>query len=177
VVRNVFFSFHYKDVWRVNQVRNCWVTKDDTQAAGYIDAAEFEKVKKQGGDAAVRKWIDKQLEGTSVTVVCIGSETCNREMVRYEIEQSLARGNGIIGVYIHNLKDQDGNTCPKGDLDFGKVDGEHEFSDLFPVYDWVEDNGYDNIGDWVEAAAIVAGREKLGPPSPRYGSPHRCGRS
>ena len=33
--RRVFFSFHYqRDIWRVNQVRNHWVAKDDRQAAG-----------------------------------------------------------------------------------------------------------------------------------------------
>jgi len=43
--RHVFFSFHYKnDVWRANQVRNSWVTQGKT-AAGFVDSAEFEKVK------------------------------------------------------------------------------------------------------------------------------------
>lgn len=177
MARRVFFSFHYEnDVWRANQIRNSWVTKPDRESAGFYDAAELEAVKKQG-EAAVRRWIDRQLEGTSVTIVCIGSETCNREMVRYEIEQSLKRGNGIIGVYVHNLKDQEGNTCQQGDLNFGKIDGENCFSDLFPVYDWVNDDGYNNIGDWVEASAIAAGRPELGPPPSRYSGRTACGRS
>jgi hypothetical protein len=31
-------------------------------------------------------------------------------------------------------------------------------SDLFKVYDWVDNNGYNNFGYWVEAAAKQAGR-------------------
>ena len=68
MARRVFFSFHYKnDVWRANQVRNSWVTQGK-EAAGFIDSAEFEKIK-ENGDKAVENWIDEQLKGTSVTVV------------------------------------------------------------------------------------------------------------
>jgi hypothetical protein len=74
MARKVFFSFHYKnDVWRANQIRNSWVTKDNKEAAGFIDAADFEKVEKEGEDA-IKRWISKQLDGTSVTVVLIGSD-------------------------------------------------------------------------------------------------------
>lgn len=82
MTRRAFFSFHYKnDVWRANQVRNSWVTQGK-EAAGFIDSAEFEKIKGKGkGDNAVEDWIDEQLKGTSVTVVLIGSETSNRKYV------------------------------------------------------------------------------------------------
>lgn len=71
-------------------VRNSWVTQGK-EAAGFIDKAEFEQIKRQG-DLAVHRWIDKQLEGTSVTVVLIGSETLNRSFVKYEICKSLQKG-------------------------------------------------------------------------------------
>ena len=46
MARHVFFSFHYKnDVWRANIVRNSWVVRDDKTAAGFIDAADFEKMR------------------------------------------------------------------------------------------------------------------------------------
>jgi antiphage defense system Thoeris ThsB-like protein len=34
----------------------------------------------------------------------------------------------------------------------------HRLSTLFPIYDWEDDDGFDNIGDWVEAAADHAAR-------------------
>jgi len=49
-------------------VRNSWVTKPDREAAGFIDAADFEEIKKQG-DEAIKRWINSQLDGISVTVV------------------------------------------------------------------------------------------------------------
>ena len=33
-----------------------------------------------------------------------------------------------------------------------------QFSNRFPIYDWVNDNGYENLGFWVERAAQQAGK-------------------
>lgn len=171
MARRVYFSFHYEgDVWRANQVRNSWVTKPDREAAGFHDAAEFEAVRKQGDDA-VKRWIDRNLEGTSVTVVVVGEETCYRKWVRYEVQKSIERGNGIVFVKAHNLRDQNGNTCREGDLDFGCD------TSKYPVYDYVNDDGYENLGDWVDASALAAGRQELGPPPYRYVGRTGCGRS
>ena len=45
MVRHVFFSFKYEDVSRSMVVRNSWVTQERA-AAGFIDAADFEAIKK-----------------------------------------------------------------------------------------------------------------------------------
>ncbi len=163
MARKSFFSFHYEnDVWRANQVRNSWVTKEDREAAGFVDSAAFEEVKK-GGDAAIKKWIDAQLSGTSVTVVLIGTDTSNREYVKYELQKSYEKGNGMLGIYIHQLKDQKGNTSVKGTNTFGEIGKDSSgksvyFSVDYPTYDWVDDDGYKNMGTWIEAAAKKAGR-------------------
>ena len=108
-MRSVFFSFHYqRDIWRVNQIRNM----DEIlgcSAAGFRDASLWEEAKKKG-DAAIKKMIDEGLKGTSVTVVFIGNQTSGRKYINYEIEQSIARGNGLVGIQIHHLKDKDGNA-------------------------------------------------------------------
>lgn len=160
MARKTFFSFHYeKDVWRVNIVRNSWVTAD---TAGFIDAAAFEEIKK-GGEDNIKKWIDGQMTGTSVTVVLIGAETSNREYVKYEVQKSYSRGNGLLGIYIHQLKDNSGNTASKGDNMFGEIGKDASgnpvyFSANYPCYDWINDKGYDNLGAWIEAAAKKAGK-------------------
>lgn len=112
---------------------------------------------------AIKKWIDDQLIGTSVTAVLIGYETSNRDYVKYELEQSWKRGNGILGIYIHQKKDLNGKTDSKGDNLFGDIflsptDNKKYFSERFSSYDWVENDGYSNLGSWVEAAAKQAGR-------------------
>ena len=163
MARRVFFAFHYeRDIWRASQVRNSWVTKPDRKSAGFWDAADWEKVKKQGDDA-IKRWINSQLEGTSVTVVLIGSETADRDWVKYEIKRSYQRGNGMLGVYIHNMKDINGFTDTKGSNPFANLyvdqNGKKVYlSDLYPTYDWANNNGYQNLGSWIEEAAKKAGK-------------------
>lgn len=95
MARRVFFSFHYdNDINRSMTVRNSWVTQGK-EAAGFIDKAEFEKIKRTG-ETAVHNWIDNQLNGTSVTVVLIGSDTLNRPFVQYEICESLKKVMGLL---------------------------------------------------------------------------------
>jgi hypothetical protein len=159
MARRVFFSFHYeRDVWRAGQVRNSWVTQD-REIAGFWDAAAWEEVKKKGKEA-IERWIDKQLDGTSVTVVLIGTETSTRPYVNYEIRRSHEKGNGLLGVYIHNLKDSNQKTDTKGNNPLENF----QFKDAqgrivtYPTFDWVSGNGYSNLGNWVEEAARKAGR-------------------
>ena len=158
MVRRVFFSFHYEeDINRSMVVRNSWVTQGK-EVAGFIDKAEFEKVKKEGKEAICR-WIDKQLVGTSVTVVLIGKETLNRPFVQYEIRKSIERGNAIIGVYIHNIKDMiTQKTSIKGNPHtiIGYYEGKIPayFDNICDgIYDYSQDNGYSNLGIWIEEAA------------------------
>lgn len=121
MARKVFFSFHYeRDVWRAFIVRNSDITRESVEEAGFIDAAEFEELERHGSNA-VKRWINSQLEGTSVTAVLIGSKTYSRRWVRYEIIKSFDRGNGLLGIYIHNIKDQNGNTDLKGPNPFKYV--------------------------------------------------------
>ena len=163
MARHVFFSFHYeRDIWRASRVRNSWVTKADREAAGFWDAASWEEVKKKGDDA-IKRWIDKQLDGTSVTVVLIGAETSTRKYVGYEIEQSYKRGNGLLAIYINKMKDEDGQVDVKGANPFNSwhitAQGQKKyFSSIYSTYDWVDDDGYENLGDWIEKAAKAAGR-------------------
>jgi hypothetical protein len=113
MARKVFFSFHYeRDIWRTNVVGNSGVV-EGCAAAGFHDAAVWEEAKKKG-DAEVKKLIDNRLIGTSVTVVLIGADTAQRKFVDYEIEKSIARGNGLLGIYISGIKDQNGKTDIQG---------------------------------------------------------------
>ena len=145
MARKVFFSFHYeRDAWRASVVRNTGVI-EGVAAAGFHDAAFWEQVQKQG-KSAVENLIDKALEETSVTVVLIGSETASRAYIAYEIERSIARGNGIIGIRINNIKDQNGHTDTPG------IVPEPLTRISAPVYDYE----YGKIGTWVEAAYLEA---------------------
>jgi hypothetical protein len=54
------------------------------ETAGFVDAAEFERLKRS--PSGIKRWIDGQLQGTSVTVVLVGQATCSSDWVRYEID-------------------------------------------------------------------------------------------
>jgi broad specificity phosphatase PhoE len=172
MARRVFFSFHYQeDIWRVNQIRHVGVTRD-WEALPFLDAASWEAVKRRG-EAAIKEWIDRQLDGTGVTVVLIGSQTADRKYVRYEIEESHRRGNGLIGIRIHKLENQRRETAKRGRNPLADITTtvqetgflglwtdkvRKSLSQIYPVYDWVEHDGYKNIGHWIEEAAKKAGR-------------------
>ena len=164
MARRVYFAFHYRDVasFRANVVRNSWVTKPDREEAGFFDESLWEQAKTNGEDA-IKRLINKALEGTSVTAVLIGAETSTRKWVKYELEQGWKRGNGILGIYIHQIKDKDGKTDTKGNTFFGPIftssdDDKRYFSERFSTYDWVDDDGYNYLGGWIEKAAEDAGR-------------------
>lgn len=148
MARSVFFSFHYdNDVTRAMIVRHSGVTKAGLEDHGVIDKAAFEELQKKG-TTAVQNWIDNQLKNTTVTVVLIGSETLERPFVKYEIEQSKKRGNAIIGVFVNKLQDFKRNTTIRCN------------TSNFPykLYDWIDNDGYNNLGKWVEAAAVANNR-------------------
>jgi hypothetical protein len=161
MARKIFFSFHYeRDAWRAGQVRNSNVVASEDEY-GFIDAAEWESIKKKG-NAAIESWIDDQLKNTSVTVVLIGAETASREWVQREILKSWNRGNGIVGVRIHNIKDQDQKTDMAGHnpLDDFKLSTGTVLSSVCKTYDWVIDDGRKKLGAWADEAASI--RAKYG---------------
>ncbi|MCE4540753.1 TIR domain-containing protein [Pelomonas sp. P7] len=146
MARKVFFSFKYDDVYRAMNVRNSNVI-GGVLKSGFIDKADFEKVEKKGQDA-IRDWIDDQLDGTTVTVVLVGEKTDKSKWVKYEIAQSIKRGNGILTIDISKIEDGQNNTTDCCSLRV--PDYEH--------YRWNKDKGRDNLGAWVEAAAKAAGK-------------------
>jgi hypothetical protein len=115
MLRKVFFSFHYqRDAVRAGQVRNSNVVASHAiETSDFIDAAKWESVKRSG-DLAIKNWIATQLQGTTVTVVLIGVKTSERKWVKYEIDESLKRGNGLLGIYIHSCRIFDGSRDAKG---------------------------------------------------------------
>lgn len=113
MARRVFFSFHYDlDIWRVNQVRNSGAFKDIMEA-GFFDHSLWEETKKRG-DTALERVIGEGLANTTVTVVLAGRNTWERKWVRYELVKSLARGNGLMTIYIDKVKNHEGRTTERG---------------------------------------------------------------
>ena len=148
MARRVFFSFHYqRDVWRVNQIRSM-PNITGCAAAGFQDASLWEDAKRKG-ETAIKKLIDDGLQNTSVTVVCVGSKTAGRKYINYEIDQSIARGNGLVAVQIHDLEDNNGNTDTAGAIPTKIKNGDYK------AYKYTNK---DRLAAWIEAAAKAAGK-------------------
>jgi hypothetical protein len=114
--RRVFFSFHYlPDGWRAWNVRNSWVVRPENEISrGFFDSSVFEASKREG-DNSLKAFLRNGLENTSVTCVLAGTDTWTRRWVRYEIARSVLKGNGLLTVYIHGLKNQNQEVAKKGE--------------------------------------------------------------
>ncbi len=143
MARRVFFSFHYdRDIWRVNQIRNIGEVVG-VAAAGFHDASLWEEAKTKG-DRVIKALIDNGLANTSVTVVCIGGRSAGRRYIDYEIQQSIARGNGIVALRINHLKDRTGATDPAGATPRAIAEN------AIPIRDYVD---HATLKRWIEEAA------------------------
>lgn len=156
--RKVFFSFHYeRDIRRIQQVRNSWVIREHGEAQPFYDGADFEDAKRRAG--GIEKWIEDQLRGCSVTAILFGAETYSREWVKHEIKRSYQLKMGMLAIDIHNVRDPINGTDRAGrnPLEHWNADGT-PFTSIYRTYDWIRDDGYNNIGRWIESAAKAVGR-------------------
>jgi hypothetical protein len=158
MARTVFFSFYYeRDVRRIQQVRNSWVVRERGATQPFFDGADFEEAKKRAG--GIQSWIEQQLKGCSVTAVLFGAETYNREWVKYEIKRSHELKMGILAIDIHNVRDPLRGTDAQGrnPLEHYKA-GDKLFTSIYRTYDWIRNDGYNNIGAGIVLAARDAGK-------------------
>lgn len=159
MARRVFYSFRYRnDSWRVQQVKQMGVVEGQP----LLSSNQWEKVK-GGGDTQIKGWIDDQMSGKSCLIVLIGTTTAGRKWVKYEIKKAWEDGRGVVGVYIHNLQDEDGNQSSKGRNPFEDFTvGKKRLSSVAKAYDppyLSSTNVYfhikDNLSEWVEKAIKI----------------------
>jgi len=159
MTRKCFYSFHYApDNWRASQVRNMGVIEGNRPATDN----DWEEVER-GGDSAIQKWIDGQLKGKSVAIVLIGEKTAGRKWIKYEIKKAWGDGKGVMGIYIHNLKDSNENQSNKGKNPFDSFTvGDKSMSAVVKAYDppyststYVYDYIKENIESWIEKAIEI----------------------
>ena len=115
--RQVFFSFEFnKDAWRASQVRNMGKVDDSST----FSDNDWEEVKEKT-DAKIKEWIDNQMNKRSCLVVLVGKTTSGRKWIDYEIKKAYELQKGIVGIYVHGLKDVDGNQTTKGSNPFYQI--------------------------------------------------------
>jgi hypothetical protein len=116
-----------------------------------------------GGDKAIEKWIAEQMDGKSCAIVLIGEKTAGRKWIKYEIKKAWGDKKGLLGIFIHNLEDSDGNQSFQGRNPFEDFTVEEEelskivkahnppYSRSTSVYNYIKEN----LEDWVEEAIEI----------------------
>ena len=154
MARRVFYSFHYKpDNWRAGQVRNMGVIEGNRP----VSDNDWESITR-GGDTAIQKWIDGQISGKSCAIFLIGKDTAGRKWINYEIKKAWNDKKGVLGIYIHNLKDKDVKQSAKGRNpfdDFTMKRDNQKLSSVVKAYDppyststYVYDHIKKNLASW-----------------------------
>jgi len=154
--RQVFYSFHFKnDVMRVQQIRNIGVIEGNTP----VSVNDWEEIKKKG-NSAIEKWIDDNMKYRSCVIVLVGTETANREWVKYEIKKAWNDGKGLLGIHIHNIKCPRNGTCNQGKNPFEQfnINGK-SLSSIVKCYNPKSYDAYNdianNINDWIEESIEI----------------------
>lgn len=114
--RKVFFSFHFDDIMRVNNVRNSWKIfhPENQLMRSFYDSSLWES-KQLEGDDALKKLIREGVEYTSAVCVLVGTETWSRRWVKYEIARAVIDKRGLLAVHINGLNHhQRGKPDPLG---------------------------------------------------------------
>ena len=141
--RGVFISFQHEDIDQAKGFALLqWNRNIDFNFRGRHLLSPIDSE----NDAYIRQKIREMMHGTSVTVVLIGGHTKDSEWVKFEIEESVARGNAVVGI---RLKDHDNAPIP-----------EVLEQNNCKVINW-------NPGifsDVVEQEALIAGRAPQAPP-------------
>lgn len=159
MVRKVFYSFQYKpDAWRASKVRNIGAIEDNKPASDN----DWESVTK-GGDPAIERWIRDQMKGRTCTVLLIGQGTAGRKWIKHEIQESWKANMGLLGIYIHNLTNQDGDISQKGANPFADFNIQGvSLSSIVKSYDPpytisknVRNHIAEKLEDWVEEAIKI----------------------
>ena len=153
----LFLSYHFADYWRVSQIRNRLLSDGKVRLQAVLESATWDDLKKDG-NLAIETFLENQLRAASVTLVLFGTETASREWVRHEVMRSHQLGLGLIAIDIHRLQDEGGRAAKPGvnplSLWQVEIDGKPRiFSEIYPTYDWIEDEGPRNIMNWIAEVA------------------------
>ncbi len=209
--RKAFFSFHFDDLMRVNNVRKSWQIehRDRVFMRNFYDRSLWES-KKLESDEALKALIRQGMTHASAVCVLVGSGTYARRWVRYEIARSVIERKGLLAVHVNGLNHiarrcpdplgpnplsfmgiyqaNDGRfllaekrfiPSPRGECiwqwqryrDYSQavqlpryfaaspdIDRVVPLSAYVDEYDYVAQVGHKQIGQWIDRAAIRAGR-------------------
>ncbi|MBD0704378.1 TIR domain-containing protein [Pseudomonas sp. PSB1] len=164
MARKCFFSFHYQpDNWRAATVRQIGAIEGNPPAKDN----DWETVTR-GGEKAIETWILEQMAGRSCAIVLIGAATANRKWIDFEIQNAWKKSMGLLGIYVHGLKNAAGEVAAKGPNPFQGFTIGTAKTPLTSVVKTYDPPGADsktryayiaaNIDAWIEDAIAIRSR-------------------
>jgi hypothetical protein len=210
--RKVYFAFRFKDIMRVNNVRQSGKIGQDEEKnpRDFYDRSIWEQRSITDPDS-LKRLMREGVEHSSVVCVLVGTETWGSRWVKYEIARAIVDRRGLVAVGINGLlhvgtktthppgfnpfdvmgvyEGGNGNfylaekrwvptatnpsvyewrwfkyddyTSPVSLPPYLKAKTSNNVSSLSEgaqLYDYVQNSGYQNLGVWIDAAAIRVGR-------------------
>lgn len=144
--RKVLFVFDYeRDLFRVKQIMDI-PDVIPCSIAGFNHNSAYEELDRKS-DTDIKESIDKALEETTVTVVCIGEMTYFRKYINSQIKKSYERKNGMLGIHISHLLDVNQRSSRRGLV---PVYLSHPNQSRFRIYDYTNSL---ELYKWIEEAA------------------------
>ena len=161
--RRGFFSFHYADIMKVNNVRNCGefkISNVDSNSKrsieGFYDKSLWES-KKTAGPDALKQLIRDGVHNTSAICVLAGTSTWERPWVRFEIARGVIENRGLLTVYINSLAHhQERKVHPHGPnpLDYLGIYRSQEISPKYYIYEKSSRGNWQAYSDYTLAVDI-----------------------
>lgn len=160
--RKAFFSFHYADIMRVNNVRKSWefIEHDSSASLGFYDKSLWESSKRTS-EGSLKNLIREGVQGASVVCVLVGAETALRRWVRYEIARAIIDGRGILAVHLNGIPHhQDRIPHPRGanplmSMGIGKEQPNPLLPPKYYLYEF-KTTGWARYADYMQPVSLPA---------------------
>lgn len=158
--RRIFPSFQWEDAWLVNQIVNQPVVQG-VHEMGFVNGVPPEEV--HSSDEAIRRWIRNSMEGCSCLVLFVGEQTYKSKWVLFELAEARRLGMGRIAVWLTGMHDRFGIPCGQGPDPYaenGLYSSTPGQGYVIKQYSWLENNGVQHLGQWVNEAVLRAQQYK-----------------
>lgn len=140
-MHNVFISYEYgHDAARAASIRLAWLAHGGT--------ATLESAKGRG-ELDIKRWIDRQVDIATATIVLVGSHTASSKWVVYEVQRCKALGKGLLGIDVSGMQS---SQAGRRRLPMPILAG-------YCLYDWIKDDGERNLASWVSDAVSHASQQ------------------
>jgi antiphage defense system Thoeris ThsB-like protein len=102
--RKVYFAFRYKDIMRVNNVRQSGKIGYDEERnpREFYDRSIWEQ-RSISDPGSLKKIMREGVDHSSVVCVLVGTDTWQSRWVKYEIARSVIDTKGLLAVHINGL--------------------------------------------------------------------------